>query len=99
MQFGGAVALAEDTLAVGARLESSGAVGTNGDQADTSAFESGAVYVFTRAGRSWSQQAYVKASKNEGNALFGDSVALSGHTLVVSAPVEVSSEGAVYAFH
>jgi hypothetical protein len=49
-EFGGSVALSRDgrTLAAGARGEDSGATGVNGNQADNSVDESGAVYVFTR---------------------------------------------------
>jgi hypothetical protein len=93
-QFGDAVALSGDgsTLAVGARAESSGASGINGNQADASAFSSGAVYVFTRAGNRWVQQAYVKASNPGINDQFGSLVALSadGNTLAVSAYFEDS---------
>ena len=42
--------------------EDSNATGINGNQSDNSATESGAAYVFTRSGTTWSQQAYVKAS-------------------------------------
>ena len=93
-QFGDAVALSGDgnTLAVGARAESSGASGINGNQTDTSAFNSGAVYVFARAGDRWVQQAYVKASNPGINDQFGNLVALSadGNTLAVSAYFEGS---------
>jgi hypothetical protein len=62
--FGYSVALSSDgdTLAVGARFEDSSATGVNGDQADNSAYQSGAVYVFRFDGMDWHQQAYVKAS-------------------------------------
>src|SRR5690606_15975665 len=61
--FGYSVALSGDgsVLAVGAPGEGSAATGVNGDQADNSAGGAGAVYVFTRAGATWSQHAYVKA--------------------------------------
>jgi hypothetical protein len=45
-QFGDSVALSGDTLAVGAPLEDSAATGIDGDQADHSAENSGAVYVY-----------------------------------------------------
>jgi hypothetical protein len=45
-RFGWSVALDGDTLAVGAPLEGSNATGVEGDQADNSATDSGAVYVF-----------------------------------------------------
>ena len=47
--------------------ESSNAKGINGNQKDDSIPQAGAVYVFTRRGAAWSQQAYVKAS-NTGEA-------------------------------
>jgi trimeric autotransporter adhesin len=92
--FGISVAVSEsgDTLAVGANAEDSGAVGVDGDQADNSAVDSGAVYVFQRSGASWAQQAYVKASNTGANDWFGVRVALSGSgdTLAVSAQSEAS---------
>jgi hypothetical protein len=71
--FGHVVAISADgnTLAVSAYYESSGAKGINGDQNNDSTPQSGAVYVFTRAGGRWSQQAYIKAS-NTGEAGEGD---------------------------
>ena len=57
-RFGWSVALNGDTLAIGALFENSTATGVNGDQADNSAVQSGAVYVFTRNPSGvWSQQA------------------------------------------
>jgi len=80
------------TLAVGAPHEASGSAGINGNQADTSVFDGGAVYVFTRNGTRWQQQAYVKPSNPKMDAEFGHAVALSadGNTLVVSAYWESS---------
>jgi hypothetical protein len=89
--FGSSVALSNDTLAVGARQEDSNATGVNGNQSDNSAVDSGAVYVFTRTGEVWSQQAYIKASNTEGNDAFGSSVALSNDTLAVGALGEDSN--------
>ena len=88
--FGYSVALSGDTLAVGAPGEASNARGINGDQSDTSAPNAGAVYVFTRSGTTWSQQAYVKASNTDSGDNFGYSVALSGDTLAVGAIGEAS---------
>lgn len=86
-ELGTSVALsaAGDTLAIGARTETSGGKGVGGDQADTSAPYAGAVYVLRRAG-AWSQEAYVKASNTRGNSYFHE-VALSpdGATLAVGA--------------
>jgi carbonic anhydrase/acetyltransferase-like protein (isoleucine patch superfamily) len=89
-RFGGSVALSGDTLAVGAHLEDSDATGVNGDQSSNSALNSGAVYMFTRSGGAWSQQAYLKASNTDANDWFGLSVALSGDTLAVGARMEGS---------
>ncbi len=90
-RFGLSVALDGDTLVVGAFEEDSTATGINGNQADNSAQDSGAVYVFTRTGGVWSQQAYLKASNTEAGDLFGWSVALSGDTLAVGANSEDSA--------
>src|SRR6267142_2414711 len=97
-QFGFAVALSADgnTLAVSAPYEDSAATGINGNQADNSMPNSGAVYVFSRTGSIWSQQAYIKASntgeRDEGDE-FGYSVAVSGdgNTLAVGAIGEDSA--------
>ena len=90
-QFGQNVALAGDTLVVGAYQERSSAAGVNGDQADNSQPNAGAVYVFTRTAGVWTQQAYLKASNTNAVDGFGYSVALSGDTLVVGAPWESSN--------
>jgi HJR/Mrr/RecB family endonuclease len=94
-EFGGAVALSADgtTLAVGASTEDSNATGINGNQADTSLNAAGAVYVFTRTGATWTQQAYVKASNTRASALFGVNLALSadGSTLAVDSWAESSN--------
>jgi hypothetical protein len=97
-QFGFAVSLSADgnTLAVSAVYEDSNAKGINGNQADNSIQQSGAVYVFTRSGNTWTQQAYIKASNTGGEEdgdTFGYTVALSGdgNTLAVGAPSEDSA--------
>ena len=87
-QFGFSIGLSADgnTLAVGAMGEDSGATGINGDQNDNTQPGSGAVYIFTRNGSTWSQQAYIKASNTFANTLFGYGVGLSadGNTLAAS---------------
>ena len=94
-QFGFTVALSGDgnTMAVGSTGEDGAAKGINGNQADHSALNSGAVYIFTRNGAAWVQQAYVKASNARKGDQFGSSLALSndGNTLVVGAVGEPSS--------
>ena len=96
---GHGVALSGDgnTLAVAAPFESSNAKGINGNQNDTSLYASGAVYVFTRKGNDWVQQAYVKASNPQQGAQFGHYVALSqdGNTMAVSAYYEASASKGV----
>lgn len=88
-QFGFALALdaAGDTLAVGAIAEDSGAAGVGADQTDNSAMSAGAVYLYSRSGDAWSQQAYIKPSNAGTGDLFGYSVSLSadGNLLAASA--------------
>lgn len=92
--FGTQVALSADgnTLAVSAYLEDSSATGIGGTQLDNSGTDSGAVYVFTRTGTTWTQEAYVKQSVNGANDHFGQSVTLSadGNVLAVGANGEGS---------
>ena len=89
-QFGTSLAISGDgnTVAVGAITEDSNASGIDGDQADDSAVSAGAVYVFTRTGTTWAQQAYVKSAapaEFTNGDMFGYSVALNddGNTLAV----------------
>jgi hypothetical protein len=91
--FGIALALSGDTLAVGAPNENGCATGVNGNQQQTGCNVSGAVYVFTRTGGVWSQQAYVKPSRTDPavfGGFFGSSVSLSGDRLAVGAYFEAS---------
>jgi len=102
--FGSSVVLSRDgnTMAVSAHWESSAATGINGNQNDNSLPQAGAVYVYTRTGATWTQQAYIKAS-NTGRApqgdvpgdgdQFGYAIALSGdgRTLAVGAITEDSA--------
>ena len=90
-QFGYSLALSGDTLVVGAPFEWSNAKNVNGDQKDNSMLGSGAVYLFTRSGGSWSQKAYIKASNPDGGDGFGASAALAGNTLAVGATGESSN--------
>ena len=90
-QFGSTVSLSGDTLAVGAYQESSDATGRNGNQANNSAVNSGAAYLFTRSGATWTQQSYLKASNTDGGDQFGGAVSLSGSTLAVGAFSEASN--------
>ncbi len=114
--FGNTLYLSGDgnTLAVGAKEEDSNATGIGGDQTNNLANGSGAVYMFSRSGFTWSQQAYIKASNTTRNDQFGNAVSLSddGNVLAVSATLEdgigtgtysdqadgVGNSGAVYVF-
>ncbi|WOI22352.1 hypothetical protein [Nonlabens ulvanivorans] len=82
-----------NTLAVGAEGEDSNATGINGNQTDNSISGSGAVYIFSRTGSVWTQQAYIKASNTGSGDLFGISLSLSndGNTLAVGAENESSN--------
>ena len=90
-----ALAISRDgnTVAVGSHLEDSAAKGVNGDMNDTTAEDSGAVYIYTRSGDSWSPAAYVKPSNTKPAEEFGISVALTadGKMLAVGAFKENSA--------
>ena len=98
-RFGRGVGISGDTIVVSANQEGSAQTTiTNGNaaSADNSAFGAGAAYVFTRNGSTWSQQAYLKAPNAEGpNDVFGTSVAVSGHTVVVGAIGEDSNQNTI----
>jgi hypothetical protein len=88
--FGVAVALSGDTALVGA----------SGD--DDRASGSGSVYVFVLVGTAWTQQAKLHASDAAANDNFGQSMALSGDTVVIGAPYDddggIYDSGSVYVF-
>ena len=58
----------------------------------------GAVYVFTRSGATWTQQQKLLAGDGVTGDGFGFVVAISGNTLVASAPGNNLERGAVYVF-
>ncbi len=88
--LGWPVAISDDVIVVGAYGEDSSATGVDGDPSDDSAWSSGAAYVFARSGTIWYQQAYLKASNTGTNDGFGQSLAVSGDTVVVGALCEDS---------
>ena len=100
--FGRNISLSGDgnTLAVGALKEDSNATGIGGDDDNNLATDSGAVYVFSRSGTTWTQQAYVKASNTQASDGFGVSVSLSrdGNTLAVGADSEDSNSTVINVF-
>ncbi len=101
--FGGSVAISGETIVVGtasslARISSNTVGGEGANNTGVNAFsnaggapKSGAAYVFVRAGNLWNQQAYLKASNTDANDGFGQSVSISGDTLVVGAWNEASA--------
>lgn len=68
-RFGDAVALDGDTALAGASGDD---IGANPDQ--------GSVYVFTRNGSTWTQQAKLIGNDGAENEFFGTSIALDGDT-------------------
>ena len=94
-QFGSDISVSNDTMAVGAKMESSNqSTITNGDTAstDNSLSNTGAVYVYRRNGTTWAQEAYIKAVNRGFNDEFGYSVSLSNDTLAVGARGEASNQ-------
>lgn len=88
--FGWSVTIDGDTVVVGSR---------DGDGVDT---DSGAAYVFTRTGTTWSQQARLIGADGRSNDSFGASVAIDGDNLVVGASqnrgVPGTPTGSAYVF-
>ncbi|MCL1126494.1 FG-GAP repeat protein [Shewanella surugensis] len=93
-EFGSALALSSDglTLVVGAVEEDSDSDGINGDESNTDANDSGAVYVFRYTNDAWQQQAYLKAGQSGNGDRFGKGLDVSadGNTIVVGAMYEDS---------
>ena len=91
-RFGNNLAMSSDgnTLVVPSYRDDSNARGFNGDQADTTATDAGAVLVFRRSAGTWAQQTYLKAPNTGAGDRFGGRVALSGDgtTLAVGASTE-----------
>ena len=86
-RFGESVSISGDYANVGAPYG-------DGNLVDT-----GAIYIFTRSGTSWTQQAKLKASDAivDGDAL-GYSVGISGNYAIAGAYRHVAETGAVYIF-
>jgi hypothetical protein len=113
--IGQSVAIAGDTIIVGGSSDSSGATGFDGNAADASGAESGAVHVFRRTGGTWGPPTYVKAPRTKLNLRLGESVAIAPDgTVIAGAPGDDSAatgidgdetnrsartSGAVFAFH
>ncbi|HBJ86379.1 MAG TPA: hypothetical protein DDZ88_21490, partial [Verrucomicrobiales bacterium] len=88
--FGQTVAVAGDTVIVGAPFEDGSGTGVN-PASNELMTDSGAAYVFVRVGTNWSQQAYLKASNTGSTDRFGNFVDVSGDTVVVASYQEDGS--------
>lgn len=90
-QFGYSVAISGNTVLAGASADT---VGSNSGQ--------GSAYCFTRSGSTWTQQAKLTASDGAASDGFGGSVALSGDTAMIGAPLDNqginADQGSVYVF-
>ena len=92
--FGSGMAVWGDTVVAGSGLD------------DELAWNAGSAYVFVRSGTTWTQQAKLLAPDGHEHDYFGDTVAISGDTIVVGAPgydeptppFGGTWEGAVYVF-
>ncbi len=82
-EFGMSVGISGDTAVVGAL----GAMGNRG-----------AAYVFVRSGTTWTQQAKLLAKDAADGDTFGWTVAISGDTILLSAPRKDFIRGAAYVF-
>jgi nucleoside-specific outer membrane channel protein Tsx len=58
----------------------------------------GRAYVFAKTGAGWKQAAELKGSDTVAGDYFGDSVAISGTTIVAGAPVFTKEAGQAYVF-
>ena len=89
-KFGYAVAVSENTIVVGAYND-------DGTFADT-----GAAYVFTRSGTTWTQQQKLTAGDGTASDEFGNAVAIQGDTIAVGAHFadlpSNAAAGSVYLF-
>ena len=75
--FGVSVAISGDTAVVGA-----------GDDDTAGGTNAGSAYVFVRSDGVWTEQTHLFAFDGAANDLFGGSVAISGDTVVVGAPLD-----------
>jgi hypothetical protein len=92
-QFGFWVAISGETVVVGAAFDD-----------DAAGADQGAAYVFERSGGVWSQHQKLLASDAGAVDVFGSSVAISGETVVVGAPLHgdgvslAFQQGSAYVF-
>ena len=87
--FGSSVDIDGDTIVSGANLR------------DDSFTYTGAAYVFTRSGTTWTQQQKLNASDAEASDFFGSEAAISGDTILISASSDDddgTASGSAYKF-
>jgi len=88
--FGFSVAVAGDTAVIGT-LQDVGAV-----------FQQGSAYVFVRSGTTWTQQQKLTANDGAAGDSFGNSVAISGDTVMIGAAGDTNGanarQGSAYVF-
>jgi FG-GAP repeat len=88
-EFGVSVSVSGDTAVVGAPHN------------DSPAFRSGSAYVFVRSGTTWTEEDKLAATDGASDDHFGESVAVSGDTVVVGAPFHEATgyhQGSAYVF-
>ncbi len=86
--FGAAVSLSGNRIAIGAPGEDRGGL-----------VDAGAVYIFRRVGTSWTEEAKLLPPTQLAGQRFGAAVALAGSHLFVGAPDESARTGAAYRFN
>ncbi|MCI0391248.1 MAG: FG-GAP repeat protein [Acidobacteria bacterium] len=91
-RFGWSVAISGETVVVGAPFD-----------ADSAGPNQGSVYVFVRSGGVWNEQQKLLASDAAAGDRFGNSVSISGETVVVGAPLDDElpagvDQGSAYVF-
>ncbi|MFQ5424381.1 MAG: thrombospondin type 3 repeat-containing protein [Phycisphaerae bacterium] len=89
-EFGRSIAVEGDIAVVGARRDD-----------DAAGADQGAAYIFTRSGTVWSQAAKLTAADAAAGDQFGESVAISGDTVVVGARFDGDAgakSGSAYVF-
>ena len=91
--FGTAVAHWGDNILAGAPREDSASRGLDGKESGNDADASGAAYLFTGAGSTWQQSAFIKTSNSDSGDEMGRVVAIWGDTVVVASPVEDGAGG------
>ncbi|MDH3831916.1 MAG: tandem-95 repeat protein, partial [Gammaproteobacteria bacterium] len=84
--FGNSVSLSGDTALIGA------------EEDDDNGNGSGSVYVFTRNGINWSEQAKLLPGDGAADQYFGYEVTVDGSLALVGAPGDAADKGATYIF-